>query len=409
MGAKLLAHKEWEKKYKRIVDNPMLYLEDRQHQILPEEHQPEIHSLQFFGPGAEEAAIEVLALIDWAAEYVEISHSPVLEIPGFLRRPFVKGKIVKHPIPDDPAESIHREKCIQTKVQKAWTYLCALLQFWTDEATTESGKVMYGGRLWPTNPMIARIRATLNPSFGDHFKITWASIAASTSWTQSHLYYGELDRERFWTEASPTADLQNPLEATVEERWERYLKEGVQETVDLSFPTPSWAGAASRPHLPSGQPEVQHPTEADSVPPGFTRINQKTPEEQEATRYETPMDSEKQSIDEELGIQDVTNINEDWYPLPESELAATVKDLLDSQQPMEVDEAPEERPYQMFDEEAPDVLGPDPGPGSPVSATEDIILDNPGGFSRAPGDGRPITGSGAGSSGQRIMGCTTEG
>ena len=42
-------------------------------------------------------------------------------------------------------------------------------------------------------------------------------------------------------------------------------------------------------------------------------------------------------------------------------------------------------------------LGPDPGPGSPVSATEDIILDNPGGFSRAPGDGRPITGSGAGS------------
>ena len=42
----------------------------------------------------------------------------------------------------------------------------------------------------------------------------------------------------------------------------------------------------------------------------------------------------------------------------------------------------------MFDEEAPDVLGPDPGPGSPVTATEDIVLDTPGGFSRAPGDGR---------------------
>ena len=76
---------------------------------------------------------------------------------------------------------------------------------------------------------------------------------------------------------------------------------------------------------------------------------------------------------------------------------------------MEVDEAPEERPYQMFDEEAPDVLGPDPGPGSPVSATEDIILNNPSGFSRAPGDGRPITRSAAGSSGHRITGLTTEG
>ena len=76
---------------------------------------------------------------------------------------------------------------------------------------------------------------------------------------------------------------------------------------------------------------------------------------------------------------------------------------------MEVDEAPEERLYQMFDEEAPDMLGPDPGPGSPVSATEDTILDNPGGFSRAPGDGRPITRSAAGSSGRTITGRTTEG
>ena len=148
---------------------------------------------------------------------------------------------MKHPIPDDPAESIHKEKCIWTKAQKAWTYLCALLQFWTDEATTESGEVMYGGRCRPPNPMIAQIQATLNPSFGAHFKITWASIAASTSWTQSHLYYGEPDRERFRNEPGPTADLQNPLEAAVEERWERYLKEGVLETADLSFSTPSWA------------------------------------------------------------------------------------------------------------------------------------------------------------------------
>ena len=194
MGAKLMARKECEKKHKKIVDNPMLYLEERQHQILPEEHQPEIHSLQFFGSGAEGATIEVLALIDWVAEYVEISHSPVPIIPGFLRRPFIKGKLVKHPILDDPSESIHK-KCVRTKAQKVWTYLCALLQFGTDEATTESGEVMYGGRRWPANSMIARIRAMLNLSFGDHFKITWASIAASTSWTQSHLYYGEPDRE----------------------------------------------------------------------------------------------------------------------------------------------------------------------------------------------------------------------
>ena len=119
LGAKLIARKEYEKWCKKIVDNPMLYLEEHQHQILPEEHQPEIHSLQFFGPRAERAVIEVLAIIDWVAEFVKISRSPVPEIPGFLRRPFIKGKLVKHPIPDDPAESIHNEKCVRTKAQKA--------------------------------------------------------------------------------------------------------------------------------------------------------------------------------------------------------------------------------------------------------------------------------------------------
>ena len=112
LGAKLMARKEHEKWCKKIVDNAMLYLEERQHQILPEEHQPEIHSLRFFGPGAERAAIEILAIIDWAAEFVKISRSPVPKIPGFLKRPFIKGKLVKHPIPDDPSKSIHKEKCV---------------------------------------------------------------------------------------------------------------------------------------------------------------------------------------------------------------------------------------------------------------------------------------------------------
>ena len=180
------------------------------------------------------------------------------------------------------------------------------------------------------------------------------------------------------------------------------------ETPDLSFSTPSWAGTDSLPLLLSEQPEsrqlteARHLTEANSVPPGFTRIQWKALEEQEATRYETPANS-KQSIDEELGIQDITNITEDWYA--QSELASTVKNVL---QPMEVDE-PTEEPPRISDEEAPDMLGPNPGSGSLVTATEDRALDTPGGFSRAPGDGRPMTRSAAGSSGRRITGCSTEG
>ena len=161
-----MACKEHDKRYKKVVQNLMFYLEEHYHQIAPEEHQLEVHSMRFFGAGAESAAIEVLALIDWAAEFLELSHSPVPEIPAFLRRPFVVGKKVQFRIPEDPRDVIHKEKCVRTKAQKAWVYLCALLQFWTDEAMTESGEVMYGGWCRPTNPMIARIRAVLNPSFG---------------------------------------------------------------------------------------------------------------------------------------------------------------------------------------------------------------------------------------------------
>ena len=181
LAAKLMARKEQEKCYKKVVENLMLYLEERFHQIDPAEHQLEVHSMRFFRAGAESATIEVLAIIDWATEFLELSHSPIPEIPAFLQRLFVVGKKVQFPIPEDPGDAIHKEKCVCTEAQKAWVYLCVLLQFWTDKATMESGEIMYGGRCQPANPMIVRIRAVLNPSFGEHFQITWASITASTS------------------------------------------------------------------------------------------------------------------------------------------------------------------------------------------------------------------------------------
>ena len=64
LAAKLMACKEQEKCYKKVVENPMLYLEERYHQIDPAEHQLEVHPMRFFGAGAESTAIEVLAIID---------------------------------------------------------------------------------------------------------------------------------------------------------------------------------------------------------------------------------------------------------------------------------------------------------------------------------------------------------
>ena len=168
----------------------------------------------------------------------------------------------------------------------------------------------------------------------------------------------------------------------------------MQETKDLSFTTLSWASMTGKLHFP----EAWHPTEAESIPPGFTRLQRGTLEEQEAvSKYRTPQeDSQKQSLDEELGIQDITNINESWYPPTEAELASAIESIRDKSQPMDVDPAP------MPPDDEPELLGIAAGLDSPVTAREDRVLDMPARFSRAPGDGRPTPESSTGATGRRI-------
>ena len=144
---------------------------------------------------------------------------------------------------------------------------------------------------------------------------------------------------------------------------------------------------AERLQLPSGQLEAQHPTEAESIPTGFTRTQRKTPEEQEVVaKYQTPSEAgQRQTIDEELGIQDVTTIDESWYPPTEVEVASAVHSILDKSQPMDVDPALTEHSYKLFQDDAPELLGRAKGSDSPVTAREDTVLDL---YCRHPEEGR---------------------
>ena len=174
----------------------------------------------------------------------------------------------------------------------------------------------------------------------------------------------------------------------------------MQETKDLSFTTPSWAGVTGKLQLP----EAWHLTEAESVPPGFIHLQRGTLEVQEVvSEYWTPLeDSQKQSLDEELGIQDITNIQESWYPPMGAELASAIESIRDKSQPVDVDPAPAE--HLMPHDDEPELLGMAAGSDSPVTAREDRVLDMPAGFSRTPGDGRPTPESSTGATGHKITG-----
>ena len=54
------------------------------------------------------------------------------------------------------------------------------------------------------------------------------------------------------------------------------------------------------------------------------------------------------TIDEELGAEDITTIRNNWFPLSQEEVTEAVQNLINLQNlqaPMDVDQAPEERPY----------------------------------------------------------------
>ena len=90
----------------------------------------------------------------------------------------------------------------------------------------------------------------------------------------------------------------------------------------------------------------------------------------------------------------------------EVEVASAVESILDKSQPMDVDPAPAEHLYEMFQDDAPELLGTAKGLDSPMPVREDRVLDMPARFSRAPGDSRQTTWSSAGATGHKITGRT---
>ena len=89
-------------------------------------------------------------------------------------------------------------------------------------------------------------------------------------------------------------------------------------------------------------------------------------------------------------------------------MASAVESILDKSQPMDMDPAPAEHLYELFQDDALELLGTVKGSDSPMTAREDRVLDTPAGFSRAPGDGRLTTESSAGATGRKITGRTEQ-
>ena len=61
----------------------------------------------------------------------------------------------------------------------------------------------------------------------------------------------------------------------------------------------------------------------------------------------------------------------------EVEVASAVESIIDKSQPMDMDPALAEHSYEMFKDDAPELLGTAKGSDSPVTVREDRVLDMP--------------------------------
>ena len=93
-------HRDW------VVNHKDESIRERYHSIKRQTHRydSEIRSLRFFQPDNHvDLACQVLAITDWVEEFNELSHNPILEIPGALLAPYSGSKKAQGQFPLPPS------------------------------------------------------------------------------------------------------------------------------------------------------------------------------------------------------------------------------------------------------------------------------------------------------------------
>ena len=433
-----------EKRKDWVVNHKDESIGEHYHSIKRQIHQydSEIRSLQFFQPDNHvDLACQVLAITDWAEEFNELSHNPILEIPEallILYSSFKKaqGQFLLPPSSEEPGITD-----VQTQSQAVWTYLCAILQYFEDDMATQEG-ALYSGKTRKPSALVLYIMEHVNPGLPESYQVHWPNIVGKTPWLTfwDHLSGDEL--KRFYQEPGP--DDPSELEQATEDVCHQVDEDAAQwEELDQHIP-PSRADKAETRNSPGVQlPDYEDTPDSQTKPapsapldqphkfelgPDWTKIMESqtslgTPEAQPDT---TPTNS----FDKELGKDKVNDVLGDY--LQETETESAVKNLLrahpelagnDTPEAMDVDDQPPPESVaetqgvrdQPMETEQTEQTGVSPGsfqpelgmpgynqslvrstdqPSSPVTAEKNALLDAdpdaPGlNQSKAPGAGRP--------------------
>ena len=334
------AHRHCEKHRDWVVNHKDESIGECYHSIKRQTHRydSEIRSLRFFQlDNHVDLACQVLAIADWAEEFNELSHNPILEILGALLAPYSGSKKAQGQFPLPPSSEEPGITDVWTRSQAVWIYLCAILQYFEDDMATQEG-ALYGGKTCKPSALLLYIMEHVNLGLQEPYRVHWHNIVGKTPWLafQEHLNGEEL--QRFYQE--PELDNLSELEKATEDVYHWAVEEAAQgEEVDWPIP-PSCTNEAETRNSPGVQlpdykdtPDCQTQPAPSALPdqahkfelgPDWTIIMESwtslgAPEAQPGT-------SLTDSLDKELGKDKVNDVLGDY--LEETETKSAVKNLL---------------------------------------------------------------------------------
>ena len=209
----------------------------------------EVRALRFFEPEGEETdlACRVLAMVDWAVEYNELSNHPLPVIPPELQIPYSSPLHGRGQFPLAPTLEESSSTDVHIRCQAQWTYLCAMLQYFEDDMVAWEG-TLFSGKTHRPSALVLYIMEHVNPGLPEGFWVEWLSIVGSTPWliSQNHMSQEELDH--FYSE--PPLRVPSDLEVAMEEVHDKGCRESAQRT-DQPIPP---SRAEEMPREPLGMP-----------------------------------------------------------------------------------------------------------------------------------------------------------
>ena len=367
-------HKDW------VVNHKDESIREHYHSIKRQTHRydSEIRSLQFFQPDNHvDLACQVLAIADWAEEFNELSHNPILEIPEALLTPYSGSKRAQGQFPLPPSLEEPGITDMQTRSQAVWIYLCAILQCFEDDMAAREG-ALYGGKTHKPSALVLYIMEHVNPGLPEPYWVHWHNIVGKTPWLAFRDTLNGEELQQFYQEPEP--DDLSELEKATEDVYRRVVedeaqREGVDRPIPLSHTDEAETQNSPGVQLLDYKDTPDHQTQpAPSAPPDqahkfkpgpdWTKITESrmSPGAPEAQPSTTPADS----LDKELGKDKVNDVLGNY--LEETETESAVKNLLRAHLELAGNEVPEA--MDMDEQPLPESIAETQGVGDQPMETE---------------------------------------